>query len=304
MNPRYAVRNALHTLALLAAMGLLLFGVATTLLGPWGAMVVGGLAVVTLAMVPRISAAWMAQRMGAHPTHPLHVPWLHSAVVTLAERAGLPHTPTLHVLPSPMLQAMALGTADDGAIVVTTGLLRRIGRRELLGVLAHEISHLRHGDTSVMRIASVVSEMTRWLARVGLLAVLLTVPLLLLGIAEVSLLAVVLLLLTPPTTQLLWTGLSRSREFDADASAAELTGDPMGLAHALAELERFYNSSWVRWLNPLARPQVPAWLRTHPDTHERIARLKAMAPTVNHRPVPDPLPYRPRTGVRRIIVHA
>ena len=275
---RTAIRNTLHTLALLGTMGGLLFVVANALLGGWGALVVAAVAAAALLLMPRLMVTWRLRQLGARPTRPHQAPWLHGAVHSLAERAQLPRAPTVHVIPSPLLQAMALGDADEAALVVTTGLLRGLGRRELYGVLAHEMSHLEHGDTRVMRLAAVLSELTRWLAQVGLFAALLMLPLVWLGLAELSLLVVLVLVAAPPVTRLLLLALSRTREFEADARAAELTGDPAGLALALATVERVTTRSWLRWLNPLARQEVPPWLRTHPDTWERIDRLMAMTP--------------------------
>ncbi|HBO8848948.1 TPA: M48 family metalloprotease [Pseudomonas aeruginosa] len=157
------------------------------------------------------------------------------------------------------------------------GLLRRLSPRELAGVLAHEIAHIASEDLRVMGLADSVSRFTSLLALMGQIAILLSLPALLVGAAEVYWPSLLLLAASPQLALLAQLGLSRVREFDADRLAAELTGDPQGLASALAKIERV-SRSWRAWLWPGWGNPEPSWLRTHPATQERISRLLTLAP--------------------------
>jgi heat shock protein HtpX len=127
----------------------------------------------------------------------------------------------------------------------------------------------------------------------------------LLGVTEVNWPALLLLAVAPQLALLAQLGLSRVREFDADRLAAELTGDPHGLASALAKIERV-SRSWSAWLLPGWGNPEPSWLRTHPATAERIERLLELAPPPAMPPFPSarfvpevtvsPRPPRWRTG--------
>ncbi|AWB78977.1 peptidase, M48 family protein [Stenotrophomonas maltophilia] len=111
----------------------------------------------------------------------------------------------------------------------------------------------------------------------GQIAILLNLPALLVGAAEVYWPGLLLLAASPQLALLAQLGLSRVREFDADRLAAELTGAPQGLASALAKIERV-SRSWRAWLWPGWVNPEPSCLRTHPATQERIARLLTLAP--------------------------
>ena len=105
----------------------------------------------------------------------------------------------------------------------------------------------------------------------------LALPLMLLMPVDIPWIALILLAVSPQLALLAQLGLSRVREFDADLAAARLTGDPEGLASALAKIERA-NLSWRGWLLPGWGNPEPSWLRTHPATSERIRRLLALTP--------------------------
>ncbi|MGB0128403.1 MAG: zinc metalloprotease HtpX, partial [Rhodocyclaceae bacterium] len=203
----------------------------------------------------------------------------------LARRAGLPAVPTPHYVPSAIVNAFATGAKQRSAIALTDGLLRSLSPRELAGVIAHEMAHIAHGDLRVMGLADYVSRLTSLLALVGQVVILASVPLLLAGEAAINWWGPLLLAVSPQLAQLAQLGLSRVREFDADHSAARLTGDPKGLASALAKIERI-SRSWRNWLMPGWGNPEPSWLRTHPATETRIARLLELVP-------PEPAPVRP-----------
>jgi heat shock protein HtpX len=178
----------------------------------------------------------------------------------LATRAGLPAVPVPHDVPSAVVNAFATGSKNHSAIALTDGLLRSLTSRELIGVLGHEIAHIANEDLRVMGLADSISRLTHLLALVGQIAILFSVPMLLLGVVDISWPALLLLMIAPQLALFAQLGLSRVREFDADRLAAELTRDPHGLASALAKIERV-SRSWRAWSLPGWGNPEPSWLR-------------------------------------------
>lgn len=264
-------------LGLTALVGGLLFGG----VGVWVALGVGAGAL----LLPPAQAAQLTLRLyWARPIPPWQAPELTRWVVLLARRAGLPAAPRLYHVPSAMVNAFAVGSREDAAVALTDGLLRTLNERELAAVLAHETAHIANNDLRVMSLADSVSRLTSLFALVGQVLLLLSIPLLLVGEAVLSPLGLLLLLFSPQIAMLVQLGLSRVREFDADLTAARLTDDPEGLALALARLDRA-ERSWRAWLFPGWGNPEPSWLRTHPPTAARIARLLSL---------PRPSVYLPR----------
>ena len=179
-----------------------------------------------------------------------------------------------YVIPSKMMNAFAVGRRDNSVIAITDALARTLTPRELAGVLAHEISHIANEDVKVMALADMVSRFTSLMSTVGIISLILNLGSYMGGgEGSVPWLAVAVLLAAPTVGGLLQLALSRTREFDADLGAAMLTGDPDGLASALARLERVQGRLWESILLPSGRIPDPSVLRTHPLTAERIARL-------------------------------
>lgn len=269
------------TLLGIAAMaGSLLFGD----MGLWLALAAGGLA---LLVEPAAGSSLTLRLYRARALHPSEAPDLWALVRELAARAGLPAVPVPHYAPSAMVNAFATGSAHRSAIVLTDGLLRSLTPRELTGVVAHEVAHIANKDLRVMGLADSISRLTYFMAVLGQVAILFSLPALLLGAVDVNWPALLLLAIAPQLALLAQLGLSRVREFDADRLAAELTGDPHGLALALAKIERV-SRSWRVWLLPGWGNPEPSWLRTHPATAARIERLQELsaplAPTPLHSP--------------------
>jgi heat shock protein HtpX len=274
---RNRAMNTLHTWLLGAGSLLLLAVTAWAFGGPGGivyAVIFGG---VSLWLARRVSPGMVLAMYKARPVTAAEFPAGVAIVEELARRAGLPAAPKLHVIPSKMLNAFAVGRRDNAAIAVTDALATRLSARELAGVLAHEISHIAHEDLNVMAFADIVSRFTSFMSTVGLMSLMLN----LLGFAggyeaQVPWLAVLVLLAAPTVGGLLQMALSRTREFDADLEAALLTGDPDGLATALQKLEKAQGRIWEGLVLPGSRIPDPSILRTHPLTAERVARLMAL----------------------------
>lgn len=264
--------NRMQTLLLLALMtgyaglaGWLLWGPD----GLWFVLVWG---VFLLIFSPQVSGRWVLKLYSARPVSYQQASQYHDALGALTSRAGLPRAPSLWWVPSPMVNAFAVGGRTESAIAVTEGLLRTLSPRELVAVMAHEISHIAHGDLFVMGLADTISRITSAMSFTGLVLIFISLPQALAG-GTVHWCPLVLLALAPHVSTLAQLGLSRTREFDADLGAAALTEDPEGLASALVKLERVQSGFWQRILFPGQGVPEPSWLRTHPSTEERVQRL-------------------------------
>ncbi len=267
------VSNFLHSALLFAGM-LLLF----SLLG-WFIAGSSGLLLLTLSglllfsfssqVSPRLVLRAYRARLLTYEEAPL----LYNIVRELSHRAGLPAPPHLYYIPSQLVNAFSVGNRRDAAIGVTDGILRNLTTRELTGVLAHEISHIGNNDLYVMSLADMVNRTTSMFSVLGQILLFVNLPLLLYGGYQIPWLFILALIFAPTVSGLLQLGLSRQREYDADLDAARITGDPRGLASALAKLERLEASFLERIFFPGRRVPEPSLLRTHPHTEDRIKRL-------------------------------
>ncbi len=285
---RHRVTNRLHTFlivtAILALAALLGWAAAGMTGLAWGA----GLGIGGLVFGGRISPRMVMAMYRGRLLRPREAPDLYAIVEELARRANLESVPRLYYVASGVMNAFAVGTEDDAAIGLTDGILRGLTLRELVAVLAHEVSHVASGDLRVMMIADVASRITGLFSTFGRFFLLLNFPLLLAGVTPIPWLLVLLLLIAPGATALLQLALSRTREYDADAQAAYLTGDPEGLARSLQKMERFQGRVLEQILAPGRGVPHPSILRTHPPTDERVRRLLSLQPEPVH-----PLLQRP-----------
>ena len=272
---RQHVRNALHGVLLVACLLAVSGALEWLLFGPVALAWLAGLGVLLLLARPRIRIAPLLAAIGAVPLPPSVVPGLHAAVGELSRRARLPRAPRLWCIADEVPEAFTVGGRSDPALVVSDGLLTQLAPREVLGVLAHEVSHLRAGDHAILRVSTTVARLTLALAYVGLLALLTGLHQPLGGTA--GFVGVALLLLVAPFVVLgLRFALSRTREFDADLGAARLTGDPESLARALERVELACGRSWQVWPVRGRRPRERGLLRTHPSTDDRTRRLRRL----------------------------
>lgn len=275
---QHAWRNRMQSLVLLATMGAFLALLGWLLWGADGILVLLLVGVLGVLFNPAVSPRLVMRLYGARLIAPHKVPALRSIMERLTMRAKLPHVPDLYYVPSRMLNAFAVGTREHAAIAVTDGLLRQLELREVAGVLAHELSHIRNNDLWVMGLADMFSRGTSMLSLVGQLLLLLNLPLILFSDVVINWFAILLLIFAPTLSALAQLALSRTREYSADLNAARLTGDPDGLARALAKIERMQGGWLERVFMPGRRIPEPSLLRTHPQTKERIARLMALKP--------------------------
>lgn len=251
----------------------------------------GGLALaVVMAFGMNAVSWWFSDRIvltlhGAKPIGPSEDPELYGLVQELALRAGLP-VPRLYLVPEEAPNAFATGRdPEHGVVAVTRGILETLDRRELAGVIAHELAHIRNRDTLVMTVAAGLGGAVSMLGDLALWT----------GLAgrgrdegEGHPLAGLLGALAAPLVALLvQMGISRTREFLADAEAAAVTRDPLALASALKRLEAFAKkvpmesgsaaTAHLFIVNPLRGSDLAGLLSTHPPMRERIRRLERMA---------------------------
>jgi heat shock protein HtpX len=225
--------------------------------------------------------AIMAAR--AKPVTEAQYPELYRIVRGLAGRAGIP-MPRLYVSPSEQPNAFATGRSPKhAAVAVTRGILPILDRRELEGVLAHELSHVLNRDILVSSVAATMGAIITFLARLAWF-----IPL---GGGDRDrnpLGDLALLILGPIAALLIQMAVSRSREFGADSSGARLTADPLALASALRKIEAHSRGKLPATTNPstahlfISNPfkggaGLARMFSTHPPTAERVARLEAMA---------------------------
>lgn len=268
------LQSALLVATLAALLGLLAWIVGGGPLAVFALALVIGLYLANPAASPRLVTLLYPGRL----LHPAEAPRQFALLAELARRAGLPRVPRLYYIPSRVMNAFATGGRDDALIAVSDGLLRRLDLREQAGVLAHEISHIANGDLAVMAFADMVNRIAGAFGLFGQVLFLLSLPTALVTGADMPWLALVILLAAPTVSALVQLALSRNREYEADLGAAELTGDPAGLAAALDKLERWQGRWWEQIFMPGRGVPEPSLLRTHPDTQERIARLLALVP--------------------------
>lgn len=270
---RHKLHNAWHSLVLLAGMALLL-GACGWLVAGWaGVVTVVLLGGVGLALGSKVSPQLVLRLYGARRLPTGELAEVYRIVAALSDRAGLAQAPELYYISSPTLNAFSVGRRGDAAIAMTTGLLSRFNLRELAGVLAHELSHVRNNDMWIMALADVISRLTRSMSFVGVILLAINAPLMLAGREQIPWLLVLLLVFAPMIGTLLQLALSRTREFDADLDAAAMTGDPAGLAAALQKLERYQGRFWEEIVLPGRRIPEPSVLRSHPATEARVKRL-------------------------------
>ncbi|MFH0931766.1 MAG: zinc metalloprotease HtpX [Candidatus Zixiibacteriota bacterium] len=225
----------------------------------------------------------------AKPVDPKENPYLHNVIEGLAIGAGVP-APKAYIIDDTAPNAFATGrNPQNSAIVVTTGLLQKMDRLELEGVIAHEMSHIKNFDiryaTLVVVLVGTVALLSDWMGRSffygrgrrdrrgG-------------GNAIFILLALILVILAPVIAKLIQLAISRQREYLADSSGALLTRYPEGLASALEKISKDTEplevankaTAHLYIVNPLLdhRGKLNALFSTHPPTEERVKRLRGM----------------------------
>jgi heat shock protein HtpX len=287
--PRGAGRNTLATAALMAFL-IAILAIGGSLWGGTQGMLLFG----SIGLAINFGSWWFSDRIAlamhrAHPVTREQAPELYEMVERLTRRAGMP-MPRLFVIPSPTPNAFATGRSPKkAAVAVTEGIVQILDRRELEGVLAHELAHVRNRDVLIATIAAAVAGLVSTLGHVIQWGAIF-------GLGRSSddegggsvWGALAWAILAPIIAVIVQLAVSRSREYGADASGAEILGDPEPLASALLKLEkanriRPYDyagpaTAHLFIVNPLHGFAAKAMhlFSTHPPVEERVRRLREM----------------------------
>ncbi|XBQ17531.1 MAG: zinc metalloprotease HtpX [Oceanicaulis sp.] len=277
--------NGLRTFMLLAALTALFMGIGYLIGGPGGA----GLAFLVAAAM-NVFAYWNSDKMvlrmhGAREILPdERDPRLYQFArdtADMAQNAGMP-APRIYVIDNPQPNAFATGRSPShAAVAATTGLLAQLNRQEVMGVMAHELAHVRSRDTLTMTVTATFAGAIGFLANFALFF----------GARERGglLAGLLIAIFAPMAAALVQMAISRSREYEADRIGAEICGNPQWLASALEKIERgarrTLNESAERnpasahmfIINPLNGQRGDNFFSTHPNTANRIAKLREMA---------------------------
>ena len=275
------LRNSLKTTILLAAIGALFIGIGRIIGGPTG-MVLG----LVLGLAITGSSYWFSDKLaiksaGARPLEDGELPQLRQMVSELAAEADMP-MPRLYIAPSPQPNAFATGrNPKHAAVAVTAGILEVLDERELRGVLAHELSHVKNRDILISSVAASVGMAISLIANFAMFF-----PSSSDDDERPNFVAMILIsILGPIAAGVLQMALSRSREFEADRSGAELMHGGEDLARALLKIEAYAkqvpmnidpSQAQAYIINPLTGREMnfKSLMSTHPPTAERVARLR------------------------------
>jgi heat shock protein HtpX len=275
--------NWFRTTLLMAAV-VALFGIVGATIGGAEGMVIALL----LGGGMNFFAYWFSDKMvlsmyGAREVDAASAPEFYGVVRELAGRAGLP-MPKVYLIDEAQPNAFATGrNPEHAAVAATTGILQLLTARELRGVMAHELAHVKHRDILTSTIAATMAGAISAIAHFGFLFG---------GRGEDRpnpVVALIVMILAPIAAMLIQFAISRAREFGADSGGAEISGDPQALAAALEKIERYAKglpmvpaeqhpeTAQMMIINPLSGGGIAGLFSTHPATAERIARLLALA---------------------------
>ena len=280
--------NYFRTALLLAGLTALFMGIGYLIGGESGALIA-----LLFAAGMNLFTYWNSDKMvlsmhGAQEVDERSAPDLHGLVRELATRAALP-MPRVYLMDNPQPNAFATGrNPQHSAVAVTTGLLERLSREEIAGVIAHELAHIKHRDTLLMTITATIAGAISMVAQFGMFfggghrdgnqgG----------GLGVIGTLAMVIL--APIAAMLVQMAISRTREYAADDLGGRIVGRPEWLASALRKLEaaahaipnetveRNPATAHLFIVNPLSGERMDNLFATHPATENRVAALERLA---------------------------
>ena len=260
-----------------------LFGVVGGLMGGQTGMILA----LGVGLVMNVWAYWFSDKMvlkmyNAQAVDEHTAPEFYNMVKELAARAELP-CPKVYLINEDQPNAFATGrNPANAAVAATTGILRILSARELRGVMAHELAHVKHRDILISTISATVAGAISALANFGMMFG---------GRGDSRpnpILQIAVMILAPLAASVIQMAISRGREYEADRGGAEISGDPEALAQALGKIERYAKglpmqaaeahpaTAQMMIINPLSGGGIKGLFSTHPATAERISRLMAM----------------------------
>lgn len=281
--------NFLKTFLLMAVLTVVL-----VLLGGAIAGENGLIAAFILALALNMMAYWFSDRIAvsmtrSKPLEEKEAPQVYRALKELTANAAMP-MPRVYLMPTEQPNAFAAGRNPSNAVVsVTSGLLKILDYAEMKGVLAHELAHIRNRDILISTIAAVMAGALVFISRIGMWGMMFgggqrRSE----GGAPVALIRMLALILAPLAAILIRMAISRTREYGADQTGAQISGNPKDLASALAKMESYARqrpmlqlndaASHMFIINPLSARGLSNLFSTHPPIRERIERLNRIEP--------------------------
>jgi len=267
----------------------------TALFGAVGASIggeTGMLLALAFALLSNVFAYWFSDRMvlkmyNAHEVDETSAPQFYRMVRELAERAQLP-MPRVYLIDEDAPNAFATGrNPEHAAVAATTGILKALSARELRGVMAHELAHVKHRDILISTVSATMAGAISALANFAMFFSGRDGE----GRPTNPIASIAVAMLAPLAAMLIQMAISRAREFEADRLGAQIADDPQALASALDKIHRYAQgmpmeaaerhpeTAQMMIMNPLSGGGLRGLFSTHPATEERVARLMEMAAT-------------------------
>ena len=281
--------NLMKTAVLMAAITALFMAIGSVLGGRQGMMLA---LIVALGM--NFFSYWFSDKLvlrmyNAREVDESSAPQFYRMVRELAQRAQLP-CPKVYLIDEDAPNAFATGrNPEHAAVAATTGILRVLSERELRGVMAHELAHVRHRDILISTISATMAGAISMLANFAMFFGGRDSE----GRSTNPVVGILVMILAPIAASLIQMAISRAREFEADRGGAEISGEPRALASALQKIhriaqglplettERHPETAQMMIVNPLSAGGLRGMFSTHPSTEERVERLLAMAPVAS-----------------------
>jgi heat shock protein HtpX len=276
--------NLLKTAVLMAAITALFMAIGALLGGRTGMMFA-----LAIALAMNFFSYWFSDKLvlrmyNAQEVDESSAPQFYRMVRELAQRAELP-MPRVYLINEDAPNAFATGrNPENAAVAATTGILRVLSERELRGVMAHELAHVKHRDILISTISATMAGAIGMLANFAMIFGGRDDE----GRPANPIVGILVMILAPIAASLIQMAISRAREFEADRGGAEISGDPQALASALQKIHRYAQgmpletaerhpeTAQMMIMNPLSGGGLKGLFSTHPSTEERVARLLAM----------------------------
>jgi heat shock protein HtpX len=278
--------NLMKTAVLMAAITGLFMALGSVLGGSQGMMIA-----LVIALGMNFFSYWFSDKLvlkmyNAQQVDESSAPQFYRMVQELAQRAQLP-MPKVYLINEDAPNAFATGrNPEHAAVAATTGILRVLSERELRGVMAHELAHVRHRDILISTVSATMAGAISMLANFAMFFGGRNSE----GRSTNPIVGILVMLLAPIAAGLIQMAISRAREFEADRGGAEISGDPQALASALQKIhqvaqgiplaaaEQHPETAQMMIVNPLSAGGLRGLFSTHPPMEERVQRLLAMAP--------------------------